>query len=137
MVQISDFLRGGPDHRTYWCEGCEEPHSVSVQINGQGPGWTFDGDEVRPTFGPSVLVTSGHYVAGFDPAKDRCWCTYNAEQIAKGASPSGFQCERCHTFIRGGMVEFLGDCTHALAGQTRPLPPLPPHLRDDRVLPAD
>lgn len=33
--------------------------------------------------------------------------------------------QRCHTFIRAGMVEFLGDCTHALAGQTLPLPDWP------------
>ena len=31
----------------------------------------------------------------------------------------------CHSFIRGGMVEFLSDCTHALAGQTVPLGELP------------
>jgi hypothetical protein len=28
------------------------------------------------------------------------------------------------------MVQFLGDCTHALAGQTLPLPDLPPELRN-------
>jgi len=27
-------------------------------------------------------------------------------------------------------VTFLSDCTHALAGQTHPLPDLPPHLMD-------
>lgn len=31
----------------------------------------------------------------------------------------------CHSFVRYGMVEFLSDCTHALAGQTLPLPPWP------------
>jgi hypothetical protein len=31
----------------------------------------------------------------------------------------------CHTFIKAGMIEFLGDCTHKLKGQTVPLPPLP------------
>jgi len=28
---------------------------------------------------------------------------------------------RCHTFVTDGMVRFLGDCTHELAGQTLPL----------------
>lgn len=32
---------------------------------------------------------------------------------------------RCHTFIRAGKIEFLGDCTHALAGQTVALPDWP------------
>lgn len=29
-----------------------------------------------------------------------------------------------------GMVQFLGDCSHALAGQTLPLPDMPPEYRD-------
>lgn len=31
----------------------------------------------------------------------------------------------CHSFVRNGRVEFLGDCTHELAGQTVDLPDLP------------
>jgi len=31
----------------------------------------------------------------------------------------------CHSFIRDGKIQFLGDCTHALAGQTVDLPELP------------
>ncbi|MCZ4340562.1 hypothetical protein O4H52_03015 [Sphingomonadaceae bacterium G21617-S1] len=31
----------------------------------------------------------------------------------------------CHSFVRNGQIEFLSDCTHALAGQTVPLPPFP------------
>jgi hypothetical protein len=26
--------------------------------------------------------------------------------------------KRCHSFVRGGVVEFLGDCDHDLAGKT-------------------
>ena len=29
---------------------------------------------------------------------------------------------RCHSFVREGRIEFLSDCTHALAGQTVELP---------------
>ena len=49
-------------------------------------------------------------------------------QSARHTAPSQLsQCgnEVCHTFIRAGQIEFLGDCTHALKGQTIPLPPLP------------
>jgi hypothetical protein len=28
----------------------------------------------------------------------------------------------CHSFIRSGMIEYLGDCWHALKGQTIELP---------------
>lgn len=31
----------------------------------------------------------------------------------------------CHSFLRDGQWEFLGDSTHALAGQTVPMVPLP------------
>jgi hypothetical protein len=29
---------------------------------------------------------------------------------------------RCHSFIENGRIRYLGDCTHALAGQTVELP---------------
>lgn len=38
---------------------------------------------------------------------------------------------RCHYFVRDGKIEFCGDSTHALAGKTVDLPPLPEHLRGD------
>ena len=28
----------------------------------------------------------------------------------------------CHSFVRNGRIEFLGDCTHGLAGKTVDLP---------------
>lgn len=36
----------------------------------------------------------------------------------------------CHSFVRDGAIEFLGDCTHGLAGQTVPLPELPEDEED-------
>lgn len=30
---------------------------------------------------------------------------------------------RCHLFLRDGMIEFLSDCTHELAGRTVPMEP--------------
>ncbi len=32
---------------------------------------------------------------------------------------------QCHCFIRAGIIEFLADCTHALAGWKTPLPEWP------------
>lgn len=36
--------------------------------------------------------------------------------------------KKCHSFIRNGNWEFLGDSWHELAGQTVPLPPVPDWL---------
>ena len=121
MGKISAKLRrwAGPCAAgyAYWCQGCEQMHSVRTE----GPGsWGFNGDIERPTFTPSVLVTSGHYIAQWD--RKECWCTYNAEHPDQLAS---FKCHRCHTFITDGTVQFLADCSHPLAGQTLPLPDLP------------
>ena len=34
----------------------------------------------------------------------------------------------CHSFLRAGVWQFLGDCTHALAGQSVPVVPVPDWL---------
>ena len=108
---------------TFWCPGCNEPHGVVLSPYG---GWTFNGNYDRPTFRPSVLVTSGHYCQGHKPG-DHCWCVYNREHPD---NPSAFRCERCHTYITDGKIQFLKDCTHELAGKTIDLPDLPAHLTD-------
>ena len=100
----------------FWCPGCDEVHAVKVTEGG----WTWNGDVDRPTFSPSVLVRCGHYI---DPTPP-CWCTWNAEHPD---DPTTFACSQCHSFVKDGQIQFLGDCTHALAGQTVPLPPWPVH----------
>ena len=99
------------DRLGFWCPGCESMHAVTVAPSTDA--WGFNGDYDRPTFTPSVLVTSGHYAPGWSGKS--CWCTYNAEHADE---PSGFKCERCHSHVTDGRIKFLGDCTHALANQT-------------------
>lgn len=106
------------DQLGFWCPGCKEMHVISVGT-GARPGWTFDGNYDKPTFSPSVLVTSGHYSPGWTGPE--CWCTYNKEH----PEDICFECERCHSFVKGGNIEFLGDCTHALAAKTVPLREFP------------
>lgn len=72
----------------------------------------------RPTFTPSILIRSGHYAADFKQGGD-CWCTYNKKHPDK---PASFTCGVCHSFVTDGKIQYLGDCTHALAGQTVELP---------------
>lgn len=56
--------------------------------------WQFNGDLERPTFSPSLLCQSNRW-------------------DGQRAVP-----HTCHSFITDGRIQFLGDCTHALAGQT-------------------
>ncbi len=55
--------------------------------------WTFNGDMEKPTLSPS-------YMTGFDNYKKNL----------------------CHSFIKDGKIQFLGDCFHELKGQTVELP---------------
>jgi hypothetical protein len=120
VSQISAKLRSAEGGRlTFWCPGCKEMHQVSV--DGPGAVWGWDRNVDAPTFTPSVLMTSGHYVSSHKEG-DACWCSYNK---ANPDRPAPFTCKRCHSFIRAGRIQFLGDCTHALAGQTVDLPDLP------------
>lgn len=106
----------------FWCPGCSSMHAVRIKQGDRG--WTFNGNGDAPTFRPSVLVRNGHHVPNFRPG-DSCWCTYNAEQRAKGEPETEFGCGICHSFVTDGRIQFLADCTHALAGQTVPLPDFP------------
>ena len=44
--------------------------------------------------------------------------TLSPSLLSQGIHP------RCHCFVRGGRIEFLGDCEHSMAGQTVELPPI-------------
>lgn len=97
------------------CPGCGD-HHVLPTTAGHGARWTWNGDLERPTFSPSLLVTSGHYAKGREtPDPAGCYC--NADEDF-----GPWACYRCHSFIRDGRIQFLSDCTHAMAGQTVDLP---------------
>ncbi len=93
MSRLSRVLRDADgDLLVFHCPGCDSKHVIDVS-----PGrWTWDGNAERPTFSPSIL----------------CRREYGPEHTL----------EVCHSFVRDGQIQFLADCTHALAGQTVPLP---------------
>ncbi len=64
------------------------------------PAWGFNGDMDRPTLTPSI----------------------NASREYR--DPTNRPDRRCHSFVTAGRIQFLADCTHALAGQTVDLPDL-------------
>lgn len=101
----------------FHCPGCKDTHRIKIGGT-EHPMWSFNGDYDKPTFSPSILVRSGHYCDHANP--DDCWC--NFEQRFPEEGPAPFRCMRCHSFVRDGKIQFLGDCTHELAGKTVDLP---------------
>lgn len=86
-----------------WCQGCGCGHGIwTVRANSNGARWSFAGTEDKPTFHPSLVVTTN------GPGPDHV---------------DGYPTEVCHSFIRDGMIQYLDDCTHHLRGQTVPLQP--------------
>ncbi len=84
----------------FWCPGCDRAHTIRTE----GPGgefnqarWDWDGNVDAPTISPSIRVST--------------------RRLAVDAI--------CHSFVRAGRIEFLDDCSHALKGQTVPLPDWP------------
>lgn len=77
---------------------------------GSGPRWGYNGNPDAPTFTPSVLVRGTVPIT--DQERDRILA---GEKF--GPAPLV-----CHSFVTDGKIQFLDDCTHALAGQTVPLP---------------
>jgi hypothetical protein len=95
---------GGYGH---WCPGCDCGHEINVdKPNYCGAKWTFDGNTQSPTFSPSINMK------------------INTPDMGERYQPD-IASTVCHYFIRAGQIQFCGDCTHALKGQTVPLPDVP------------
>lgn len=109
----------------FWCPGCEEAHQVRADHAGGpnvSPNWGFNGDYEQPTFEPSIKVTSIK-VEGGDAEIDRIIETYKLPEDRKRMLADRRINTVCHSYVRGGVIEFLSDCTHALAGQKVELKP--------------
>jgi len=46
---------------TWYCPGCKCSHGVPIPPHAKA--WQWNGSLEAPTLSPSVLVTSGHYIA--------------------------------------------------------------------------
>lgn len=98
----------------FWCPGCDGAHMVRIG-DGPGPRWGWNGDADRPTFTPSILVRAPRWEPPVT-AENRAdylrapWTQTRVETV-------------CHSFVEGGRIRFLSDCTHALAGQVVEIPP--------------
>lgn len=113
MGQLSSKLRSMQGGVGHWCPGCDEIHLIPRS-------WTFDGDLESPTFAPSVKITGKQRVN-----VDGKW---TGEWVRDANGKAVDMC--CHYILTKGVLNFCGDCTHALAGQAVPLPVLPPQHSD-------
>ncbi len=91
-----------------YCKGCNQTHDIPT-VGPDRPLWGTNDNKDQPTFTPSLLVRTGKYV---DPDYQE-----DPDMLA-----TGFGSRVCHSFITNGNIQYLSDCTHALAGQTIPLP---------------
>lgn len=85
----------------FWCPGCDGAHGVPIAGE---RAWGWNGSMDSPTLTPSILVTYPANPNAIEEFKE--WRTER----------------RCHSFVTNGQIQFLGDCTHALAGQTVAIP---------------
>jgi hypothetical protein len=100
-------VKADAEHVYFRCPGCKDMHIIPIA----GPSrWEWNGNVDQPTLGPSILVRSGHYAPHWKPG-DNCWC----------GKDYGFSCYICHSFVINGQIQFCGDSTHQLSGQTVPL----------------
>lgn len=95
-MKIRTVIGGG---QLFFCPGCKHTHSVNTNAAVR---WEYNGDPERPTFKPSIKVTAH-------------WSEHNL--LMKD--------DICHSFVEDGIIQFLNDCTHALAGQFVPIPEWP------------
>lgn len=88
-----------PGRLIFTCPGCGDSHVIQ-HGEGRNPRWFWNGSYVLPTIHPSLLVTWDH-------------------TLPDGSTEH----HSCHSFITDGKIQFLSDSTHALSGQTVPIPP--------------
>lgn len=111
MKKVISYTDGERKGYHFHCEGCGSAHGVFTDGKGR-PNWTFNGNEEKPTFTPSILVRwvsipkdilkdeTGEYILGTDGR-------------IKGAKN-----EVCHSYVTNGKIKYLNDCTHHLKGKT-------------------
>jgi hypothetical protein len=115
MGQASSKLRRIQGGYSHWCPACQEMHQLPDS-------WRFDGNLESPTFTPSFK----HEGVKIEVIEGR----WTGEWIRDAQGNTIPVC--CHYILTNGILNFCGDCTHAFANQTVPLPDLPIFMRDKK-----
>lgn len=121
MSYLSLVLRDSADNGLlFWCPGCTMAHRIQ-HGEGSGPRWTWNGDVRKPTFSPSINVVYDR-LSEASRARNAEFKAAHGRYMTNEELPYDLH-HVCHSFVTDGRIQFLGDCTHALAGQTVDLPP--------------
>lgn len=85
----------------FWCPGCNIGHGFNAGEGSPKPVWKFNNNMESPTLSPSYHTWHG----------------------GKGADGKWNDKHHvCHSHIKDGKIQFLGDCTHKLKNQIVDLP---------------
>lgn len=121
------------DAISFECPGCGSTHLVTINgsRNASNATWGFDGNFDSPTITPSINASSewDDHSALTDEDYGPWVPSADGKSRGREVKPSSrhklvHHVYRCHSFVRAGMIQFLGDCTHKLANHTVPLPDL-------------
>lgn len=102
MTAMGKKLRRTLDGIAHWCPACKEVHHFTI-ARPRSPNWAWDGNTEAPSFTPSMRISWGKQA---DPK-----CEVNG----------GI----CHYILTAGVINFCGDSTHTMAGQSVALPDWP------------
>lgn len=110
---MTDVIRMTSDGKAmFWCPACQMYHGPRViGERGEGPLWTWNGDKVKPTFSPSILVRGTQRLTDEELAAIK-----RGEKIEPRTL-------LCHSFVRDGVIEFCSDSQHEMAGKSVKLEP--------------
>ena len=134
-----------------WCPGCEKIHQITVKNEDgtvRGTFWEWNGKlDAGFSISPSLLAYSTVHLCEGEHAPEVCTnpgtnpgeCGHTAHLILNtdwretGAKVLGHPTPHtkdpafgnCHSFIKDGKWQYLGDSAHGLKNQTVPMVPVP------------
>lgn len=92
----------------FYCPPCDTHHGP--RVGGPGSCWYWNGSMDSPTFTPSIKVTGKRRLTDDEYQRVMRGEILNIPESV------------CHSFVTDGRIQYLNDCTHALAGKTIDLP---------------